>query len=233
MRQRRLLHLAERTFERFSLGHVLRALRRSDARVFLVGGAVRDALRDPEVAPVDIDLMTADDLDLLWEPLRSLGSPRVNRHGNLRYQLGGGRHLDVIHTRRFYGRESDVARALLHFDVSVNALAVTIDGDDSLLDPLGGFRDLAEGRLSLPAARWAPGDPFEDVHVLLRAVKIVERMELEVKNPELALPHRDRFGEVDWSDLERLNGFGREEAERRYARVFSEAKVGHLEPSRL
>ncbi|CDK00259.1 hypothetical protein MIC448_230002 [Microbacterium sp. C448] len=228
MTRPKLDQIVDRTFARFSLGAVLHELRVLDANVFLVGGAVRDALRNPDLAPVDIDLMTTEDFNTLQSAFRSLGTPRVNRHGNQRYLLKDGRHLDLIHTRRFYGRAATVEEALRHFDASVNALGVSVNGRDSILDPLNGVRDLRDGRLTLPSARWVPSDPFEDVHVLLRTIRLVERTELRVANPDLASSHRRRFGEVDWVDLQRLNGFGRDVAERKYDRIFSDARDRRL-----
>ena len=223
--------IVDRTFERFSLGALLCDLRALNVDVFLVGGAVRDAIRNPDLAPMDIDLMTSGNFATLRGAFASLGAPRMNRHGNLRYHLPDGRHVDLIHTKRFYGKSDTVRQALRHFDVSVNALGIAISNSDSIEDPLNGIRDLRDGRLTLPAARWAPGGAFEDVHVLLRTMRLVERTELIIANPELAIPHRRRFGEVDWVDLERLNGFGREVAERKYDRIFDESHHLRLVPA--
>lgn len=225
MNDRRLDALVDRTFEQFSLGSVLLDLRRRGIDVYLVGGAIRDFVAYPDREPADIDLMTSAPLETLMPAFALHGTPRTNRHGNLRFFVGGGRHVDVIHTSQFYGNETTVERALPYFDTSVNALALSIHRGVPLLDPLGGWRDLIEGRARLPEARWASSDALEDVHVLLRALRLVERMGLRIANPDVAIAHRLRFDEVDWDDLERLNGFGRAEAEAKYARVFQQATL--------
>lgn len=223
MSMRQSSEVVDRTFARFDLSDLLQNLRNRSADVYLVGGAVRDAVRNSDLSPVDVDLMTSGDIDSFRDAFESIGAPRLNRHGNMRFALPCGRHLDLIHTGRFYGRAGSVEHALSYFDASVNALAVHISGADSILDPLGGMDDLAKGRLTLPTLRWTPGDAFEDVHVLLRTIRLVERTELQIANPHLAVPHRRRFDEVDWADLLRLNGFGREAAERSYSRIFEAA----------
>jgi tRNA nucleotidyltransferase/poly(A) polymerase len=222
--------IVERTFAQFSLDDVLNSLLESRLRVYMVGGAVRDAIIAPDRVPTDIDLMTADSLSELAGALGMLGRPRVNRHGNLRYVLPDERHVDVIQTQQFYGGSRNVRRALRYFDASVNALAVPL-GTGKILDPLGGARHLAEGRLVLPRARWVTTNPFEDVHVLLRVLRLVDRTGLRVENPHVAIAHRRHFRDVDWADLERLNGFGRQEAEERYSRIFGGAI--HLPISQL
>jgi tRNA nucleotidyltransferase/poly(A) polymerase len=229
MRRSHLPLFIDETFDRFGIGWALDRLRRNTAEVFIVGGAVRDALRDPSHPPTDIDLMTAGSLNEIASALGPLGVPHTNRHGNLRFELEHGRHMDLIHTRQFYGRARSVPRALEFFDASINAVAVSI-ADPQLIDPLGGARHLAEGEMLLPRARWRVSDPFEDVHVVLRILRLVARTGIRVRNPEVARPHRLWFANVDWADLERLNGFGREEAEARYAQVFESPEERAIHP---
>lgn len=215
-----LENLVDKTFRRFDAEWLLARLRDHHDDVYLVGGAIRDYLRDPQQTPNDLDLMTSGNPDLIADLFRPLGLPRVNRHGNLRFSLENGRHIDLIHTRRFYGRAHDVPRALHFFDASINAVAVRLK-EPILLDPLAGTRHIIEGRVVLPSARWRSSDPFEDVHVLLRLIRLIERTGSRVENPDLALRHTRWFDDVNWADLERLNGFGRAETERRLAFTFS------------
>lgn len=210
----------DRVFQRFGLQRLLAVLRESGEDLYLVGGAVRDALIDPGVTATDIDIMTSAEPEYLWPLFSSLGAPRINRHGNWRFTVDRGRHIDLISTRRFYGQANSVEKALTYFDTSINAVAVSLDFGAALVDPLRGAQDIAAMRLALPRNRWIVGDAFEDVHVLLRAMRLLERTGFKIVNPELTIPHRARFDEVDWTDLERLNGTSRVDAERRYSRIF-------------
>jgi tRNA nucleotidyltransferase/poly(A) polymerase len=211
--------ITDLAFERFDLAPLLDELRHAAVESYLVGGAVRDLLLDPESTPTDLDIMVVGDFTRLTPILDHLGAPRRNRHRNLRYPLAGGKHLDLIATDRFYGRATTIDDALRHFDLSANAMAISL-ADGAFHDPFDARRQLLDGLVSLPSARWVVGDPFEDVHVLLRAIRLVDRLGLRLTNPERARTHRARFDQVDWRDLERLNGFGRAAAERQYLRLF-------------
>jgi tRNA nucleotidyltransferase/poly(A) polymerase len=212
--------IVDRVFERFGLQRLLGTLRESGEDLYLVGGAVRDSLINPGVTATDIDIMTSAEPEHLQALFSSLGAPRINRHGNWRFILEGGRHVDLISTRRFYGQAASVEKALNYFDTSINAIAVSLDLRATLVDPLQGARDIAAMQLVLPRDRWIVGNAFEDVHVLLRAMRLLERTGFRVVNPEITIPHRARFDEVDWTDLKRLNGISRSVAERSYARIF-------------
>lgn len=208
----------DQAFEAFSLESLLGDLRRARVEVALVGGAVRDILYDSTAVPVDLDLMVPGDLGHVRSVLDALGQPSVNRHGNLRYRIANNQHVDVMSSRQFYGRQSSVVTALHYFDISVNALAVTAQGN--FLDPFDSTQRLRDGLAVLPPKRWSPTDPLEDVHVLLRAIRVIERFDVEIENPEVAFSHRDAFDCASWRDLERLNGFGRLAAEKKFQEVF-------------
>lgn len=212
------ISIADLAFERLGAIGILEELRAAAVPAFLVGGAVRDLLLDESSVPKDIDLMVAGKLASAREVLDRLGAPRINRHKNLRYILSSGLHIDVMDSTQFYGQARSVARALEYFDVSANAVAVELQTGD-LLDPLCGRDLLMEGWVWLPVDRWVSVSPLEDVHVLLRAMRLVDRLGVRILNPEVASPHRSQFDHADWVELERLNGFGREEAERRYDAV--------------
>jgi tRNA nucleotidyltransferase (CCA-adding enzyme) len=120
----------------------------------LVGGCVRDLLRDE--TPKDIDLCTDADPEEQMTLYRDAGVAFYEtglKHGTLTVNLGSGglyeitslrtetnhdgRHADVTYTRDWL---ADLGRR----DLTVNAMALTFDGE--LIDHFGGADDLVSGR---------------------------------------------------------------------------------------
>lgn len=144
----------------------LRALRSAfvtrgfDVRI--VGGAVRDLLTG--IPPKDTDLCTDANPDEQIAIYRTLGLRYFEtglQHGTVTVLIEGdpveitslrtetdhdGRHAKVRYTRDWL---EDLSRR----DLTVNAMALTLDGD--LIDPFGGRADLAERRVRFV------GDPAE------------------------------------------------------------------------
>lgn len=129
----------------------LRALFQAwDFDLRLVGGVVRDMLSD--VTPKDVDLCTDADPEQMMMIFREHGVTFYEtglQHGTLTVNLNGqiyeitslrtdsnhdGRHAEVTYTRDW---TADLARR----DLTVNAMALTFDGD--LIDPFNGADDLA------------------------------------------------------------------------------------------
>jgi tRNA nucleotidyltransferase/poly(A) polymerase len=129
----------------------LRALFQAwDFDLRLVGGVVRDMLSD--VTPKDVDLCTDADPEQMMMIFREHGVTFYEtglQHGTLTVNLNGqiyeitslrtdsnhdGRHAEVTYTRDWL---ADLARR----DLTVNAMALTFDGD--LIDPFNGAADLA------------------------------------------------------------------------------------------
>ncbi|WP_374713275.1 CCA tRNA nucleotidyltransferase [Symbiobacterium terraclitae] len=153
---------------------LLAALAGAGHEAALVGGAVRDLLLAQ--APKDWDLVTSaapGEILRLFPDGRLIGAARatgtvlVARDGVV-YEITPYRGEDL---------EADLARR----DFTIDAMALTAAG--RLIDPLGGRRDLAAGRLR---ACGRPEDRLrEDPLRALRAVRLAAQFDLEIE-PGLA-----------------------------------------------
>lgn len=162
---------------------------RAPAEVALVGGCVRDLVRDEQ--PKDWDVATASHPEAVAAAFP--GSSWANPYGTVTVRDGGGPLVEVTtfrveggyHDRR---RPSEVrwgtslAEDLARRDFTINAMAwQPVDlaaGDGVLTDPHGGAADLEAGVLR------AVGDPDtrleEDALRLLRAVRFATRFDLRL-----------------------------------------------------
>ncbi len=162
----------------------IRALRAATdtERTYLVGGAVRDLLLGKS-APDDLDIAVDGHVDAL---AARLGEPEATheRFGTASVQLGKTR-IDLAQTRtETYagpgslptvtpaGIEADLGRR----DFTVNALALPLAADGSLLDPHAGRDDLAAGLLRV----LHPGSFRDDPTRVLRAARYSARLEFEL-----------------------------------------------------
>ncbi len=125
-----------------------------DARVYAVGGFIRDAIIGRP--PVDIDLaIGADAIDIVRA---ALPRERVTTHvrfGTASVTIAGSR-IDVATTRsETYARAGALPKVataridadLRRRDFTVNALALTLNGAPTLIDPCGGLDDIAKRRI--------------------------------------------------------------------------------------
>ncbi len=134
----------------------LRALRsqfnRAGFDLRLVGGVVRDTVAG--ITPKDVDLCTDATPDQQQEIYEANGHRWIGtglQHGTVTVVLAGepyeitslrvdvstdGRHAEVEFT-------TDWIRDLERRDLTINAMAMTFDGE--IIDPFGGQKDLAEG----------------------------------------------------------------------------------------
>lgn len=139
----------------------LEAARRAaaPAPVYAVGGYVRDLLLGQ--ANTDIDLVVEGDAIAvarrLAPTLKAVVAPHP-RFGTAHLQLPGGRRLDLATARRErYAHTAALPEVqpaplladLFRRDFSINAMAARIGHHrfGSLIDPLGGLRDLEHGRI--------------------------------------------------------------------------------------
>ncbi len=123
----------------------------------VVGGAVRDLLLGRGSA--EADLATSAPLDQVLELWP--GAPVVGRPPAATVIARSGEHRVDISCFQGGGLQEDLGRR----DLTVNAMAVTVDG--TFLDPWGGMADLAKGLLRFT------GDPLERLASdPLRAVRL-------------------------------------------------------------
>ncbi len=160
----------------------------SGYRIYLVGGIVRDAMRNrPLDTSFDLDLTTdaqpeavksilEEWADTLWtqgERFGTIGARRGDRrieittHRTERY-LSDSRKPEVAFADAI---EADLSRR----DFTINAMAVELP-DGELIDPFGGSADLAERRLRTPLD---PEETFSDDPLrMLRAARFLAQFDL-------------------------------------------------------
>lgn len=166
----------------------LAAFAASPDPVYLVGGAVRDLLRDAPRA--DIDVVVVGDVEAL---ARRLGAGELARHerfGTAILELDGHR-VDVARARaESYPRpgalpdvrpadsiEADLARR----DFTVNAMAIPLVGKPTLIDPHGGRADLGAGLLRVLHRRSFVDDPTRSLRAARYAARFGFRLEPETE----------------------------------------------------
>ncbi|MCY3568963.1 MAG: HDIG domain-containing protein [Chloroflexi bacterium] len=139
--------------------------------VWVVGGAVRDALAGESPEGFDIDLAVADAEDWTRRAGDALGAPAasISSHFNVwRIPLPDGQ-IDVWDLP-----DGDIERDLVRRDFTVNAMAVPLGEfrnglvDGSLIDPRGGRGDVAGRTLRLVSNDALRDDPLR----MLRAVRL-------------------------------------------------------------
>ena len=198
--------------------------RREGMRLFLVCGAVRDALLGRPIE--DVDLAVEGDAIAFGRRLaRSMGG-RVTAHerfGTAKLELPGGGRLDLAGTRReTYDAPAALPRVhpapieedLSRRDFTINALALELAprGRARLLDPFEGKRDLERGIVRM----LHPRSPMDDPTRAFRAVRFANRFGFRIE-PATASWIRDA---VAAGAFERLSG---ERLRRELQRIFSEA----------
>jgi tRNA nucleotidyltransferase (CCA-adding enzyme) len=171
----------ERRLERFpGIDGVRSAL--PGAEIFLVGGAVRDLLLGRGRA--DLDLVVEGDVG----PLAAALGDDVRRHaqfGTATVQLGELTvDLASARTESYPSpgalpevRPATIAEDLARRDFTINAMALPLHGEASLLDPHGGLGDLGERLLRI----LHPASFIDDPTRALRAARYAARLELELE----------------------------------------------------
>ena len=139
--------------------------------VWVVGGAVRDALAGVHSQRFDVDIATADGGEWARGAAYVLGASavRISAHFDIwRIPLAGGQ-IDVWNLP-----DNDIERDLRRRDFTVNAMAVPLTDfrrgalDAALLDPFGGRGDVNRRVLRLVADEAFRNDPLR----MLRAVRL-------------------------------------------------------------
>jgi tRNA nucleotidyltransferase/poly(A) polymerase len=170
--------------------------------VWVVGGAVRDAILGRAIT--DVDLVTAGDPETAARAVASAAGgpvfPLSEEFGAWRVIAGAGFVCDVSPLQA-ESIEADLAKR----DFSANAMAVRLDGPE-LLDPHGGRADLEAGTLRVLGEQSYRDDALRP----LRLARIATELSLE-PDPEterLTRAHASRVPETSperiWAELRRL-----------------------------
>jgi tRNA nucleotidyltransferase/poly(A) polymerase len=166
-----------------------------EGRVYLVGGALRDAMLGRDVADLDIAVATR-----LEDFLRAVAAATG------RYPAPIGDRWRQTHRLRWHGIQLDLALLLGPLeadlgqrDFTVNAMALPLpapaDSRAALVDPHGGQRDLKARRIRCVSEAVLDADPLR----LLRAVRYVAALpdfDLDPASAESMMVRADRIAEV-------------------------------------
>ena len=194
---------------------VLNALREAGIVARFVGGCVRDALLDREIA--DIDLATParpQEVMAVFDKAGIKAVPTGIAHGTVTAvvtSLGPPRHFEITTLRRdveTYGRRAKVAfgadwaEDAARRDFSINA--IYLDPDGTLHDPVGGLADLAARRVRFVGQ--AAKRIAEDVLRVLRYYRFEARFGCGTGDPEARAACREAVPLLPRLSAERVAG---------------------------
>ena len=157
---------------------------RVGARVYLVGGAVRDLLLGRPVT--DLDLVATGEVSRLAEQLEPCPDSKLTRSrrfGTWSWRRADGSRLDLARGRREVYPvpgalpqvvPADLAEDLSRRDFSINAIALELDERRTgrIHDPLGGREDLTRRRIRVLHERSFLDDPTR----IFRAIRFAGRL---------------------------------------------------------
>jgi poly(A) polymerase len=182
-------------------------------RLYLVGGAVRDAIANTgefstpdldyttDARPEDIERITRHWAEALWDQGRQFGTIGLYRKGR-RYEITTHRRDIYTDASRKPSVEfaSAIEMDLARRDFTVNAMAISLP-EPELIDPFGGLADLADKRLRTPGS---PESSFDDDPLrMLRAARFLATRGL-VPIPEIAAATREMKGRLSKVSPERI-----------------------------
>ena len=177
-----------------------------DEPVYLVGGAIRDALLQRHCYDIDFVIpgnamrlarRIADDLRAAYFPLdthRNMARLVLNPDKQLGFPGSSLRRIDFS---TFQG--ADLVSDLQGRDFTMNAMAVEVHQLHTLIDPLGGAADLASKRLRACSKQSIIDDPVR----VLRAVRFSVELDLVIQ-PETLQLIRQAVGLLPQVSAERL-----------------------------
>ncbi len=178
----------------------VRAALPARSRVYLVGGAVRDALLGQ--ASHDLDFAVPKDaLRMARKVAKALEGAYYrmdDEHETGRVILtSADDSRQTLDFSAFQG--ADLEADLRARDFTVNAMAVHLDNPQELLDPLGGLLDLRAKRLRACSASAMSDDPVR----VLRAIRLASTFRLNIE-PETRSQMKAAVGRIPQSSIERL-----------------------------
>jgi poly(A) polymerase len=156
----------------------------SDETVYLVGGAIRDALLLRPVYDLDF-VIPGNAMKLARQIANELGAAYfpLDRKRNMARMIlmpddqlaGQGSMLRRIDFSSFQG--ADLISDLRGRDFTINSMAIEIHQLQTLIDPLGGAADLASKRLNVCSQQSIIDDPIR----ILRAVRFSIELDLSIQ----------------------------------------------------
>jgi tRNA nucleotidyltransferase (CCA-adding enzyme) len=154
--------------------------------VYLVGGSVRDILLGRRRS--DVDIVVLGDAAELAERLGDAGTIEHERFATAKVTLDG-HGIDIARARsESYPRPGalpevrpaeSIEEDLRRRDFTINAMAVPLQGEVSLIDPFGGSEDLAAGTLRVLHERSFLDDPTRALRAARYAARFGFRPEAE------------------------------------------------------
>lgn len=181
------------------LPHVLRC---SDKTVYLVGGSVRDLIRD--AVPTDYDVVVFGDPRAYAERLAGQIKTRVIELGTDRhtvYHLVSGKiSIDIT-----AAKGPDIEQDLIQRDFTINAMACSL-ADGRVVDVTTGLADLSGGMVRMISPAVFQEDPVRLIRAYRMAATLGFRIDAETAGAiaRRAALIRQSAGERVWSELRQI-----------------------------